>query len=92
MERDEFRPKLSTQQVALLLYLKSRGRVMKSELVKVVSSPPLLNNFINSLKEQDLITITIDRVKHKKFFIELTPKGRLVAEQFRRADDISTTG
>ena len=58
---------------------------MKSELIKIVSSPPLLSNYLKDMEQQDLLTITENREKHKKFFIKLTPRGTMVAKQLKTA-------
>ena len=63
---------------------------MKSELIKIVSSPPLLSNYLKDMEQQDLLTITENREKHKKFFIKLTPRGTMVAKQLKKADEIAS--
>ena len=90
MGGNDSKPSLNSQQVAILYFLAERGTVMKSELIKIVSSPPLLSNYLENMEQQNLLTITENREKHKKFYIKLTPKGMLVAKQLRKADDIAT--
>ena len=90
MGGNDSKPSLNSQQVAILYFLAERGTVMKSELIKIVSSPPLLSNYLKDMEQQDLLTITENREKHKKFFIKLTPRGTMVAKQLKKADEIAS--
>ena len=90
MGGNDTKPALNSQQVSLLYFLKERGTVMKSELIRIVSSPPLLSNYLKLMEEQKLLTITENHEKHKKFFIKLTPSGYSMAKKLKEADDIAS--
>ncbi len=81
---------LNSREIEILQYLKRRGRVMKSELLKVVTSPPLLSRYVEHLRSQELLTVEENREKHRKFFIELTPKGLEVTKKLKEMEDITS--
>ena len=90
MGKNDVRPSLNSQQVAILYFLEESGTLMKSELIQIVSSPPLLTNYLKRMEDQNLLTITENHEKHKKFFIKLTPNGISMARKLREADEIAS--
>jgi DNA-binding MarR family transcriptional regulator len=81
--------KLKDHEISVLNYLLSEGEVYKSRLISVISSPPILTNVLRELEKDGLIIIKERRIGRKSFLISLTPKGRAVAEQLKKADEIA---
>ncbi|MHB1440016.1 MAG: hypothetical protein ACYCSO_09855 [Cuniculiplasma sp.] len=74
---------------SILLFLLEYGSVNKSKLISIVTSPPVLTNVINKMEEEKLIKTVEERIGRRTINISLTDRGLAVAEQLRRAEDIS---
>jgi len=71
----------------LLVFLLKRGKAKKSDLSPVISNPYKLTDLLNKLSTDGLLTIEESKFGRKSYEISLTPKGRQVAEQFKRAEE-----
>ncbi len=73
----------------ILLYLLSRGKIKKTDLLQVISSSDSLSKSLREMEEEGLIRVSTQIIGRKVIFIELTEKGRLVAEELKKADEIA---
>jgi DNA-binding MarR family transcriptional regulator len=71
----------------ILLFLLERGEIKKTDLLKVVSSSDSLSRVLRILNEDGFINIETKIAGRKIIHINLTPKGRAVAEQIKKADE-----
>ncbi len=69
------------------LYTKKK-EVVKTSLLTLVSNTYSLDRYLKELSEKGLINIREEKIVRKTFYISLTPKGRLVAEQLKKAEEI----
>ncbi len=74
---------------SILLFLLEYGSVNKSKLISIVTSPPVLTNVVNKMEEEKLIKTVEERIGRRTINISLTDRGLAVAEQLRRAEDVS---
>ena len=65
--------------------------VIKSSLSKVVNNPYTLSKLLESLSKEGLVDYSINEFGRKSYRISLTPKGRLVAEQLMKAEQIANS-
>ncbi len=63
--------------------------VIKSALSEVVNNPYSLSKLLEALSKEGFINYSINEFGRKSYSISLTPKGREVAEQLRKAEAIS---
>jgi DNA-binding MarR family transcriptional regulator len=63
----------------ILLYLLSTGKVNKSSLIPIVSSPPVLNDVLKKMEGDKLIQMNELRIGRRSFEIFLTERGNEVA-------------
>jgi DNA-binding MarR family transcriptional regulator len=78
---------LSNHRQLILLFLYEHGKINKSELGEAITSPPILNRELEKMELDGLLTITESRIGRRTYRVELTPKGRAVAEQIRRISE-----
>ena len=71
----------------VLLFVLGRGTVNKTDIVSVVPSNTTVDNLVRELKGEELITVSAEFAGRKTYSISLTPKGRQVAEQLKRAEE-----
>ena len=71
----------------VLLFVLGRGTVNKTDIVSVVPSNTTVDNLVRELKGVELITVSAEFAGRKTYSISLTPKGRQVAEQLKRAEE-----
>ena len=62
--------------------------VIKSALSKVVNNPYTLSKLLESLSKDGLINYSINEFGRKSYNISLTQKGRDVAEQLKKAEEM----
>ncbi|MCL4336115.1 MAG: hypothetical protein M1344_02650 [Candidatus Thermoplasmatota archaeon] len=74
----------------ILHFLLEHGTINKSELGAVITSPPILNRELDKMEDDGFLTITESRIGRRTYKVELTPKGRAVAEQLMKAQEIAT--
>jgi DNA-binding MarR family transcriptional regulator len=72
--------------VSILVYLLDKQRIPKTKL-QAVSTQHTINRVIPLLLEAELITVNEEFLGRKTHFVSLTPKGRQVAEQLKRAEE-----
>ena len=81
---------LSSKGQSILLNLaNSNGEVIKTSLLKIVSNSYALNSNLEHLEELGLIVIREEKIVRKTYYISLTEKGRRVAEQLKKAQEIA---
>ena len=79
----------------ILLYLLEKGHIKKTDLLEIISSSDSLSNSLRKMEEEGLISVVTKIIGRKVIFIDLTDKGRRVAEQLKKAEEIAnspTTG
>ena len=74
---------------SVLLRLSEVQAVMKSDLFSIVKSHQVLDNLLAALERDGYLTIRVNQVGPKKYTIALTEKGRLVAEQLKRTQEVA---
>ena len=79
----------SRHATVVLLYLLEKGQIKKTDLLDVISSSDSLSKSLRDMEAENLIKISVKIIGRKVIFIELTPKGRQVAEQLKKAQEIA---
>jgi len=81
---------LSERYVALLLIrlLDSTDPTKLSDLLDIVTSYRTLESLTNRMADEGMITKKLERPSYVTTFLELTPKGREVAERLKEAVEI----
>ena len=72
----------------ILLFLLERGEIKKTELLEIMSSSDSLSKSLQDLINAGLIESETKVMGRKVILTKLTPLGRKVAEQLRKANDI----
>ena len=72
----------------ILLFLLQNGQIKKTELLSVISSSDSLSSSLRKMDEEGLIKIETKVIGRKTIFISLTEKGRELAEQLKKAEDM----
>ena len=73
----------------ILLYLLEKGHIKKTDLLEIISSSDSLSNSLRKMEEEGLISVVTKIIGRKVIFIDLTDKGRRVAEQLKIAQEIA---
>ena len=73
----------------ILVFLLNRGEIKKTDLLEIVSSSDSLSRVLRRLDEEGFIQVETKIMGRKVIHINLTPKGRLVAEQLMKAEKIA---
>ena len=79
----------------LLSYLLTKEKFLKTDLQVVVTNIQTLDKLLNKFQNDNLIKIEKKIIGRRTFEISLTDKGRRVAEQLKKAEEIAnspTTG
>ncbi|OWP57542.1 MAG: hypothetical protein B2I17_00145 [Thermoplasmatales archaeon B_DKE] len=71
----------------VLRRLTEKDSFMKHELFDVVTSNQTLDKLLDALEEDGYITKKLSEYGRRTYEITLTPKGRAVAEQLKRAEE-----
>jgi len=79
---------LSNHRQLVLSFLLEHGTVNKSEIGYVITSPPILSRVLESMESDGLITIKESKIGRKTYKVELTDKGRAIAEQLKKVEEI----
>lgn len=74
---------------SVLIKLSQFKEAKKQDLYEIVKSHQVLDNLLDALKEDGYVLITLNPVGPKVYSIELTEKGRLVAEHLKKTQDIA---
>ena len=72
----------------ILLFLLERGEIKKTDLLEIMSSSDSLSRSLQDLINTGLIESETKVMGRKVILTKLTPLGRKVAEQLRKANDI----
>ena len=72
----------------ILLFLLERGEIKKTDLLEIMSSSDSLSRSLQELINAGLIASETIVQGRKVILTKLTPLGRKVAEQLKKADDI----
>jgi DNA-binding HxlR family transcriptional regulator len=73
----------------LTFLLKQEKPVKKTSLSEVVSNPYKLTDLLLLLQKDGFINVTESKIGKKSYEISLTLKGREVAEQLRRVEEVA---
>ena len=74
---------------SVLIALSKTDTAKKSDLFTIIKSHQVLDNLLEALQKDDYLTIQESKVGPRRYFISLTSKGRLVAEQLKKAEEIA---
>jgi DNA-binding PadR family transcriptional regulator len=74
---------------AIVRYLLEKNVVKKTEFLKIVPSSGTVDRTLGKLIELGLVTDKKEVIGRRIVFIQLTPKGRAVAEQLKKADEVA---
>ena len=72
----------------ILLFLLERGEIKKTDLLEIMSSSDSLSRSLQDLLNAGLIESETIVLGRKLILIKLTPLGKKVAEQLKKASDI----
>ena len=72
----------------ILLFLLKKGEIKKTDLLEIMSSSDSLSKSLQDLINAGLIESETKVMGRKVILTKLTPLGRKVAEQLRKANDI----
>ena len=75
----------------ILLFLLEKGQIKKTDLLEVISSSDSLSHSLREMEEEGLINVATKVIGRKIIFIGLTPKGCLVAEELKKAEQIANS-
>ena len=81
--------KMGKHASSVLSFLSKEGTVKKGGLLEIISSSSTIDRTIEKLKVAGLVSIEEKILGRRIIYISLTPKGRSVAEQLKRAEEIS---
>ena len=74
---------------AIVRYLLEKNVVKKTDFLKIVPSSGTVDRTLGKLIELGLVTDKKEVIGRRIVFIQLTPKGRAVAEQLKRAEEVA---
>lgn len=74
---------------AIVRYLLEKNVVKKTDFLKIVPSSGTVDRTLGKLIELGLVTDKKEVIGRRIVFIQLTPKGRAVAEQLKKADEVA---
>lgn len=72
---------------SILIFLLERGEVKKTDLSRVVSSPQTYQRAVKELEKEGYVVQRETIIGRRIVNVSLTPKGRSVAEQLKRAEE-----
>ena len=75
----------------LLSYLLSKEKFLKTDLQVIVTNIQTLDKLLNKFQNDNLIKIEKKIIGRRTFEISLTDKGRRVAEQLKKAQEIANS-
>jgi DNA-binding HxlR family transcriptional regulator len=74
--------------VSVLMFLLDRGEVRYAELARLISSRGTLSLSLKELDEEKLIVRRVVALKPIQAYYSLTKKGRLVASELRKTEEL----
>ena len=72
----------------ILLFLLEKGEIKKTDLLEIMSSSDSLSRSLQNLVNAGLIESETKMMGRKMILTKLTPLGRKVAEQIKKANDV----
>lgn len=75
--------------VPLLVFLLNKSRVMKTELMEVVSNIQSLDKLLLALNQDGLISIEVETINRKVYWVSLTKKGHQAASLLVQIENLS---
>ena len=75
---------------SVILKLLEKDTFMKSELFKIVSSNQTLDKLLDALEKDGYVTKISSNYGRRTYSISLTDKGRTVAEQLKKAEEVAS--
>ena len=76
---------------SVLIFLLNKGKVKKTDIVSVVHSNTTVDKLTSELSKEGYIEIKKEFAGRKTYEISLTDKGRRVAEQLKKAQEIANS-
>ena len=76
--------------VNVIKYLLEKGSIKKTDLLEIVKSSWTLDKLIPKLENDGLIEVVESTMGRRTYSISLTPKGRQVAEQLKKAEEAAS--
>jgi DNA-binding MarR family transcriptional regulator len=73
----------------VLDFILERGEIKKTELKTIISNPQTYGRIVSKLEAKGFILVKETVMGRRVVLISLTPKGRAVAEQLKRTEQIS---
>ena len=73
--------------IEIMLFLRNKDEVICSDLSGIVTSGTTRKSTIIRMKDADLISIRKVERPRLTYGIRLTPKGEMIADDIKRADD-----
>ncbi len=74
----------------LLIRLLEKDEIMKTDLMDIVKNIQTLDKLLKSLEGDGLVTIKEKIIGRRTFYVSLTPKGKAIAMELKKADDIAS--
>lgn len=74
---------------SVLIRLSELPDAKKQDLFDIVKSHQVLDNLLNALEEDGYLTISVNPVGPKRYTLNLTEKGRLVAIHLKKTDEVA---
>jgi len=74
---------------SLLIELRRIGTAKKTDLFSIVKSHHILDKVLKALEDGGFLTVEVRKLGPPVYTIALTNKGKAVAEQLKRAEEIS---
>ena len=78
-----------SKSVLVLLYSRG-GNAKKSDLKEIATNWRTITDVLNILQKDGYLTISEEILGRRTYMITLTPKGRAVAEQLKRAEEAAS--
>ena len=79
----------SKSQLILLELFKREEEVIKTTLLSVIPNTYSLDKHLKFLEGTGLIRIREEKIIRRTFYVSLTEKGKLVAKQLKRAEEVA---
>ncbi len=74
----------------LLIRLLEKDEIMKTDLMDIVKNIQTLDKLLKNLESDGLVSIKEKIMGRKTFYVSLTAKGKAIAMELKKADDIAS--
>jgi len=74
---------------SVILRLTEKDTFMKSDLFDIVTSNQVLDKLLDALQADGYIRKDLSKYGRRTYSISLTPKGRVVAQQLKKTEEVS---